>query len=256
MLESCKKRCAILACPGGARQTLGLRGVNALATIWTVEDEDTIGILIERIIQSMGHAGVRCQDAAELEKQMKKGLPDLMLLDLMLRGKTGYQILAEWKADIRTRHIPVIILSARSTETDKVKGLDLGAEDYVTKPFSVRELKARINTALRRVSPEALRVELGALVLEPERRRALVDGSAVELTQQEFELLHYLARHAGRAVTRAQLLQDVWGYQAETDASRTVDFHIRSLRRKLSDDVRNPRFIQTVHGSGYMLLEG
>jgi len=201
-----------------------------MAIIWTVEDEETISILIQRVIQSMGHESVHCYDAAELERQMKKGLPDLLLLDLMLRGKTGYQILNEWKSDARTRRIPIIILSARSTETDKVKGLDLGAEDYITKPFSVRELKARINTALRRIAPEAQRIELGGLVLQPDARAVTLDGQQIELT-----------------------LQDVWGYQAQTDASRTVDYHIRALRVKLGEDVRQPRFIQTVHGSGYRM---
>jgi len=228
--------------------------VCGMARIWTVEDEETISILLMKIIASMGHEGTHCHDAMELERQMKKGLPDLLLLDLMLRGRNGYQILAAWKDDPKTRHIPVIILSARSTETDKVKGLDLGAEDYVTKPFSVRELKARINTALRRVSPAAQRLELGALVLEPGQRQAYVDGQPVSLTLQEFELLHHLARHAGKLLSRAQLMQEVWGYPAQTDSSRTLDYHVRALRKKLGDDAGNPRFIQTVHGSGYRLL--
>lgn len=227
-----------------------------MAVIWTVEDEETISILLVKIIASMGHEAVHCFDERELAGQMKKGLPDLILLDLMLRGHSGYGILREWKADPKTRDIPVIILSARSTETDKVKGLDLGAEDYITKPFSVSELKARINAALRRVPKQAERVQAGSLALEVEQRLAYVGGQAVSLTAQEFELLHYLFRHLGQLVTRAQLLQDVWGYRSETDASRTVDFHIRSLRRKLGDDAQHPRFIETVHGSGYRLLTG
>ncbi|MDI9521136.1 MAG: response regulator transcription factor [Bacillota bacterium] len=227
-----------------------------MAVIWTVEDEETISILLVKIIKSMGHESVHCVDADELNRQMKTSLPDLMLLDLMLRGKDGYQILVDWKKDPRTRNIPVIILSARSTERDKVKGLDLGAEDYVTKPFSVSELKARINTALRRIVPASQKLEAGALVLEPDERQAFVDGEAVSLTTQEFQLLHYLARHPGQLVTRAQLLTDVWGYQSETDTSRTVDYHIRSLRKKLGDEASNPRFIETVHGSGYRLLTG
>lgn len=225
-----------------------------MAVIWTVEDEENISILLVKIIESMGHTGFHSHDGTELAQQIKKGLPDLLLLDLMLRGKNGYQILADWKQDPKTKHIPVIILSARSTEMDKVKGLDLGAEDYITKPFSVRELKARINTALRRVSPAALKMDLGHLVLEPDQRLVHVDGETISLTTQEFELLHYLAKHAGVLVTRAQLLADVWGYQSETDTSRTVDYHIRALRKKLCDDALNPRFIQTVHGSGYRLL--
>lgn len=225
-----------------------------MAQIWTVEDEEAISTLLVDIIESMGHEAVHCYDADELEKRLRHGTPDLMLLDLMLRGQNGFQILRQWKDSPQTRHIPIIILSARSTETDKVRGLDLGAEDYVTKPFHVRELKARINTALRRVSPAAQRLELGALVLEPGQRQAYVDGQPVSLTLQEFELLHHLARHAGKLLSRAQLMQEVWGYPAQTDSSRTLDYHVRALRKKLGDDAGNPRFIQTVHGSGYRLL--
>ncbi|MGI6691891.1 MAG: response regulator transcription factor [Christensenellales bacterium] len=224
-----------------------------MAVIWTVEDEEAISVLIRDIIRSMGHEEVHCWDANELEKQMKHSLPDLLLLDLMLRGTSGFSILQEWKRNPATRHIPVIILSARSTETDKVRGLDLGAEDYVTKPFSIRELKARINTALRRITPAAQRIELGGLVLEPDNRALYVDGESVALTQQEYELMLYLARHAGNLVTRKELLREVWGFEADTEASRTVDYHIRSLRKKLGDDAANPRFIETVHGSGYRL---
>lgn len=226
-----------------------------VAVIWTLEDEETISILIMKVIASMGHEGVHLYDAEELERHSRKGLPDLMLLDLMLRGRNGYQILHDWKADPRTRKIPILILSARSTEADKVKGLTLGAEDYITKPFSIRELKARIETALRRITPAALRLELGALVLQPDQRLASLDGQALELTSQEYELLHYLARHAGQLVQREQLLSEVWGYQASTQASRTIDFHIQSLRKKLGDEAKNPRFIQTVRGSGYRLLK-
>ena len=155
---------------------------------------------------------------------------------------------------MKTRRIPVIILSARSTETDKVKGLDLGAEDYITKPFSVRELKARINTALRRVSPEALKLTIGPLTIEPDQRQVSLHGEALHLTGQEFELLLHLAKNAGKLVTRANLLQEVWGYQADTDTTRTVDYHIRALRKKLGDDAVKPRYIETVYGSGYRLM--
>lgn len=227
-----------------------------MALIWTVEDEETISILIQKVIASMGYESRHFSDAAEMEKAMKKGLPDLMLLDLMLRGKNGYQILTDWKQDTKTSRIPVIILSARSTETDKVKGLDMGAEDYITKPFSIQELKARINTALRRVSPAAQKLTLGSMVIEPDQRQLTLDGRGVTLTGQEFELLLFLARNAGKLVTRAQLLQEVWGYQADTDATRTVDSHIRSLRKKLGDDAMNPRYIETVYGGGYRLLAG
>ncbi len=255
MLESCKNHGLFLELrhPRGDNDNRG-EEEKALAEIWTVEDEETIGILIQTAIASMGHESRHFHDAAELERGMKKSLPDLLLLDLMLRGKNGYQILSEWKNDAKTRRIPVLILSARSTETDKVKGLDLGAEDYITKPFSVRELKARINAALRRVNPAAQKMTLGPMVIAPDQRRVALNGTEISLTGQEFELLLYLARNAGKLVTRAQLLQEVWGYQADSDATRTVDYHIRALRKKLGDDAHNPTYIETVYGSGYRLI--
>ncbi len=227
-----------------------------MARIWTVEDEEHISVLIVDVLTGMGHEVQHFWDGDELEKGIKKDpIPDLLLLDLMLRGKSGFDLLKKWKQQMETRHVPVIILSARSTENDKVKGLDLGAEDYITKPFSIRELKARINAALRRVTPQALRMDLGPLLLEPDNRGVYVDGESVSVTQQEFELLMYLAKNMGHTLSRGQLLKDVWGYECETDASRTVDYHIRSLRRKLNDEAQNPRFIETVHGMGYRLKD-
>ena len=150
--------------------------------------------------------------------------------------------------------MPVIILSARSAENDKVRGLELGAEDYITKPFGVRELQARLQTALRRVTPEAQKWISGALTLQPDAREAWQNGARVALTYREFELLYYLARRPGQAVSRGQLLRDVWGYPTEDDPSRTVDYHIKSLRAKLGDDPANPRYIETLRGTGYRWL--
>lgn len=227
-----------------------------MARIWTVEDEEHISVLIVDVLTGMGHEVQHFWDGDELDKGLKKTpVPDLLLLDLMLRGKSGFDLLKKWKQQPETRHVPVIILSARSTENDKVKGLDLGAEDDITKPFSIRELKARINAALRRVTPEALKMEVGPLRIEPDNRGVYVDGQSVQVTQQEFELLLYLARNAGHTLSRGQQLKDVWGYESETDASRTVDYHVKSLRRKLGDDAQNSRLIETVHGSGYRLKD-
>lgn len=225
-----------------------------MAKIWIVEDDARIGLLIETAVRKVSHDAVRFVDAGELEKALKTGVPDLLLLDLMLRGKDGYTILREWKEQSATNAIPVIILSARSTESDKVLGLELGAEDYITKPFGVRELQARVQTALRRTVPQARRMVLGGLTLQPDTRDAFVDGKPVDLTYREFELLLYLARRSGQTVTREQLLRDVWGYQFENDPTRTVDYHIKSLRLKLEDSARQPRFIQTVHGVGYRFI--
>lgn len=225
-----------------------------MANIFIVEDEERIGLLIEKTVTKAGHEAVVLRDARELEARLKAQTPDLLLLDLMLRGKNGFDILADWKRARTTACIPVIILSARSAEQDKVRGLELGAEDYVTKPFGVRELQARIQTALRRITPAARRVELGALALYPDSREISVDGQSVDLTYKEYDLLLCLWKYAGRTVSRVQLLREVWGYAADADTSRTVDYHVAQLRAKLRDDPSHPRFVQTVRGAGYRLM--
>ncbi len=225
-----------------------------MANIFIVEDEERIGLLIEKTVTKAGHNAVVLRDARELETRLKTETPDLLLLDLMLRGKNGFDILADWKRARTTACIPVIILSARSAEQDKVRGLELGAEDYVTKPFGVRELQARIQTALRRITPAARRIELGALTLYPDSREISVDGQSVDLTYKEYDLLLCLWKYAGRTVSRVQLLREVWGYAADADTSRTVDYHVAQLRAKLRDDPSHPRFVQTVRGAGYRLM--
>lgn len=227
-----------------------------MAYIWIVEDDPQIALLIKMAVQKDGHEALHMLDAAEMEKELRKSTPDLMLLDLMLRAKNGFQVLKEWKERPLTKDIPVIILSARAAERDKVQGLDLGAEDYITKPFSVRELQARIRTALRRMPSENERIVIGALTLIPACREVYVDGARVDLTQKEFEVLCCLARCNGQTVTRGQLLQSVWGYDNDEDPSRTVDSHIKTLRLKIGDPALTPRFIQTVRGTGYRLIAG
>lgn len=228
-----------------------------MSNIWIVEDDPKIGLLIEMTMKKAGHETRRMLDAEELDSALGSGaLPDLMLLDLMLRAVSGFEVLEAWKADRATRDIPVLILSARSAERDKVRGLELGAEDYITKPFGVRELQARVQTALRRVPPKPERLELGPLTLLPQSRETYVDGARVELTAMEFDLLRYLALRRGTTVSRAELLREVWGYSTRDDPSRTVDSHIKTLRLKLGDAAGEPRFIQTVRGAGYRLIAG
>ena len=229
-----------------------------MANIWIVEDDPKIGMLIEMTMAKAGHQTLRLVDDVALDRALERQekLPDLVLLDLMLRAKSGYQILEEWKAARRTRQIPILIISARSTEHDKVKGLELGAEDYITKPFGVRELQARVHTALRRLAPTPEKLTFGALTLLPQSQETFVDGKLVELTAMEYELLYYMARHHRTAVSRGTLLREVWGYSSQEDYSRTVDSHIKTLRLKLGDSADNPRFIQTVRGTGYRLIAG
>ncbi|MBQ8972005.1 MAG: response regulator transcription factor [Clostridia bacterium] len=229
-----------------------------MAKIWIVEDDPKIGLLIEMAVKKLGHDTLRLIDAAELECALhsQNSLPDLLLLDIMLRAKSGFEVLKDWKSDRRMRAIPVIIISARSAEQDKVRGLELGAEDYITKPFGIRELQARVQTALRRIAPAAERIVLGELTLLPASRTVFVSERHVDLTAMEFDLLCYLARHHDTVITRQTLLNEVWGYATQVDLSRTVDSHIKTLRTKLGDTAGEPRFIQTVRGTGYRLIAG
>lgn len=228
-----------------------------MATIWILEDEESIGLLLRDATERMGHVPEWFQSAAQMEAQLALDVPDLLLLDLMLRGKNGYEVLAEWKKSRGTRDIPVIIVSARSAESDKVRGLGLGAEDYVTKPFGLRELRARIDTALRRLRIQTQPVTMGHLTVLPGAREVRANGKTVSLTYQEYELLSCLMKHRGNAVSRAELLREAWGYELEGDTTRTVDYHIRELRVKLGcgEDAAGAR-IETVRGFGYRLTAG
>ncbi len=229
-----------------------------MAEIWIVEDDSAINTLIELSVKKAGYKTRQLPDAERLDNAMKyaERKPDLLLLDLMLRAKNGYTVLKEWKADPETRLIPVIIISARSAELDKVKGLELGADDYITKPFSVRELQARVKAVLRRTNSLPARLIFGGLELDEGSRETFVDGTRINLTAREFDLLLYLAKHHDRAVSRAVLLKEVWGFLNEEDSSRTVDTHIKTIRIKLGDTSVSPRFIQTVRGTGYRLISG
>jgi len=226
-----------------------------MARLWIVEDDPKISLLIEMTVKKAGHETLRLCDARELESALKKErLPDLLLLDLMLREKNGFALLKEWKAEKRTRPIPVIIISARAQERDKVMGLELGAEDYITKPFGVRELQARIQTALRRLPREPEKMTVGKIDLYPQNRGALVAGTPVDLTPKEFEVLLCLMTRPGETVTRGTLLKTVWDFDAHEDTTRLVDAAIKALRLKLGDDALQPRYIQTVRGVGYRLM--
>lgn len=228
-----------------------------MSRIYVVEDDESIAALIAAVLSAAGH-DVRTMESGEaLEKLISAGeTPELLLLDVMLPGKDGLQLLSEWKARPSTAAIPCIILSAKGEEIDKVRGLELGAEDYITKPFGVLELQARVKTALRRVPAAAGAVRLGDNEIDFGKREVRRGDKEIKLTFKEFELLEYMYKNAGLVLSRDQLLTQVWGYNFEGDTTRTVDFHVHSLRQKLGDSAEHPRYIQTVRGYGYKLSKG
>lgn len=224
-----------------------------------VEDEQAIA---ELIALNLRHAGFEVQLAADAEtaqRMVDSVLPDVVLLDWMLPGQSGLQTARRWRADARTRQLPIIMLTARAEEDDKIAGLDSGADDYLTKPFSPKELLARIRAVLRRKAPEALEsaVRIGALELDPATRRvshhaSLADGpQELKLGPTEFRLLHFLMSHPERVHSRAQLLDRVWGDHVFIE-ERTVDVHIKRLREALGQ-AGCAGMIQTVRGAGYRL---
>jgi two-component system response regulator RegX3 len=221
-------------------------------TILMVEDEESITVPLAEALEREGfdtQVTGTVQDALELTD---RALPDLVLLDVMLPDGSGYDVCRRLRERSR---IPIIMLTARGEETDRIVGLELGADDYVVKPFSAREVAARIRAVLRRTDAEGPGaghgpLEVGPLKLEPARRSATLDGHELELTRKEFELLELLMREAGTVVSRERLIDEVW----DTNwfgSTKTLDVHVSSLRRKLGDDSADPRFIHTVRGVGF-----
>ena len=219
---------------------------------FVVEDEENIREIIKCALESCGLTVTGYEDADTMLSQLKSGAPDLILLDIMLPGTDGLEALRRLKAGAAPS-VPVILLTARSSETDKVTGLDLGADDYIAKPFGVLELMARVRAVLRRgaaAGPDGDVLEYRELMLNTARHEVTLNGRIVELTLKEFELLRVLMENAGRAMTRNLLLDRVWGY-GYAGETRTLDMHVRSLRQKLGDDAENSRYIATVRGVGY-----
>ena len=226
------------------------------ATILVVEDEPTIQSLIEVNLRRAGHTVQLASDAESARRMVQEALPDLVLLDWMLPGMSGVDFARQLRGDMRTRTLPIIMLTARAEEPDKVEGLEVGADDYVTKPFSPRELMARIKAVLRRHAPQATddAVELGGLRLDPATHRVQAGGMEISLGPTEFRLLHYLMTHPERVHGRSQLLDQVWGDHVFVE-ERTVDVHIRRLRAALEPSGHDG-LVQTVRGSGYRISAG
>jgi two-component system phosphate regulon response regulator PhoB len=223
------------------------------ASILVVEDEPAIQELIAINLEHAGHAVLRADNAEQAASLVREVLPDVVLLDWMLPGQSGIAFARRLREDDRTRDIPIIMLTARGTEADKVAGLESGADDYITKPFSPRELMARIKAVLRRRSPQLTdeTVVIDGLKLDPVAHRISAGDTRLELGPTEFRLLHFLMTHPERVHSRTQLLDQVWGDHVFVE-ERTVDVHIRRLRLSLEVSGHD-RLIQTVRGSGYRL---
>ncbi len=220
-------------------------------TILVVEDESAIREMVVFALERAGFSIMAAADAARAQTMIAENTPDLVLLDWMLPGLSGVDFARRLKKEEATRQIPVIMLTARGDEMDKVKGFEVGADDYVTKPFSPRELVARIKAVLRRAAPEVSDkpIEIGGLWLDPGSHRVTVGGGSVDLGPTEFRMLHFFMSHPERVYSRSQLLDKVWGNDVYIE-ERTVDVHIRRLRKALMMGGHD-RLIQTVRGTGY-----
>lgn len=221
------------------------------ANILLVEDEPAIQELIAVNLLRAGHQVLRAADAETALRLVREALPDLVLVDWMLPGLSGIELAKRIKSDKRTKTVPIIMLTARAAEEDKLTGLETGADDYITKPFSPRELNARVKAVLRRRAPQMTDdlVEIDGLRLDPASHRITGSGQPIELGPTEFRLLHFLMTHTERVHSRTQLLDQVWGDHVFVE-ERTVDVHIRRLRKALEPSGHD-RLIQTVRGSGY-----
>jgi two-component system, OmpR family, phosphate regulon response regulator PhoB len=228
-----------------------------MSRVLVVEDESAIAELVALNLRHSGYEVILAATADEAQAAVDRVLPDLVLLDWMLPGQSGLQLAKRWRTQARTRELPVIMLTARNEEVDKIAGLDAGADDYLTKPFSPKELLARIRAVLRRKAPEALdaAIDIGGLRLDPATHRVTrqVDEHLreVKIGPTEFRLLHFLMAHPERVHSRAQLLDRVWGDHVFIE-ERTVDVHIKRLREALLP-VDCASLIETVRGSGYRL---
>ena len=223
--------------------------------IFCVEDDNNIRELVVYTLETTGFKARGFEDGSRFLEALALDTPELILLDIMLPGEVGISLLKQLKASVKTRDIPVIMMTAKGTEYDKVKGLDLGADDYVTKPFGMMELVSRVKAVLRRSRKSAVNAEdkiaLGHIIMDVKKHEVSSDGKVVTLTLKEFELLKRMMKNPDIVLTRDQLLEDIWGYDFDGE-TRTVDVHVRTLRQKLGDAGEQ---IQTVRGVGYRISE-
>lgn len=225
--------------------------------ILIVDDEHHIQELIKFNLKNNGFEVLVASDGIEALKVAKSNIPNLILLDVMLPGMDGYDVCKEIRKDNVISNIPIIMITAKGEELDRVLGLELGADDYITKPFSVRELVARVKAVLRRTKTQYIDniSNFGNLVIDFEKHEVLKNNEKIDLTLKEFEVLEVLVKSKGRVITRDFLLDKVWGYEYVGE-TRTVDVHIRHLRKKIEDYDKEPKFIETIRGIGYRFNSG
>lgn len=224
-----------------------------IARVLVVEDESAIAELISVNLRHAGMLAVLAQDGIAAQQQIDDVLPDVILLDWMLPGQSGLELARRWRSDPRTKTIPILMLTARGDEPDKIAGLDAGADDYITKPFSTQELLARIRAVLRRRAPEQATdvVRMGGLTLDGATHRVTFNEQNIKLGPTEFKLLNFLMHHAERVHSRSQLLDRVWGDHVFIE-ERTVDVHVKRLREALGDA---GNMVETVRGVGYRITQ-
>ena len=222
-----------------------------MPSVLVVEDEAAIAELIAVNLRHNGFRPIWAMDSVTAQRDLDAGLPDLILLDWMLPGESGLTLAKRWRADPKTQSVPLIMLTARGDEADRVAGLDAGADDYIAKPFSTKEVLARIRAVLRRRTPEQAGevMTMGGLVLDPATHRVSFENQPLKLGPTEFKLLHYFMGHRERVHSRAQLLDNVWGDHVYIE-ERTVDVHVKRLRESLA---QAGAMVETVRGAGYRL---
>ncbi len=225
--------------------------------ILIVDDEEHILELIKFNLENAGFKTMTASNGQDALKAIREEKPRLVLLDIMLPGMDGYDVCKEIRKDNAISNTPVIMTTAKGEELDKILGLELGADDYITKPFSVRELVARVKALLRRTNVTFVdhTYNFGNISIDFTKHEILKDGDKLDLTLKEFELLEILVKNKGRVMTRDFLLDKIWGYEYIGE-TRTVDVHIRHLRQKIEDDDKNPKYVETVRGIGYRFNNG
>jgi Response regulators consisting of a CheY-like receiver domain and a winged-helix DNA-binding domain len=225
--------------------------------ILVVDDEEHIIELIKFNLESLGYKVITASNGIDAVKLAKEELPNLILLDLMLPGKDGYDVCKDIRKEAPMANIPIIMITAKGEELDKILGLELGADDYITKPFSVRELLARVKAVLRRTAAvvNEQNYKFGDISIDFQKHEILKNDEKLDLTLKEFELLEMLVKNKGRVMTRDFLLDKIWGYEYIGE-TRTVDVHIRHLRQKIEEDDKKPRYIETIRGIGYRFSFG